>query len=206
MTDNIREQDFEYRRGSKCRKEDVCVSKYIPKIVGERVYLSPMFLDDLEQYTRWINDFEVTRYLGQAAKCFSLESERKYLEKLVSDGHNFAAVLKEEERLIGNASIFGVQHIHQCAEIGLFIGEAGDRGKGYGQEIVRLLVDYGFRYLNLNNIMLRVFSGNAAAINAYRKCGFKEFGRRTRCYFVESKWYDEIYMETLRDAAVNTDI
>jgi len=55
-------------------KEVVLMSKYIPRIVGERVYLSPMFLDDLEQYTRWMNDFEVTRYLGQAAKCFSLES------------------------------------------------------------------------------------------------------------------------------------
>ena len=174
------------------------MSKYIPKIVGEKVYLSPMFLDDLDQYTRWINDFEVTRYLGQAAKCYSLESERKVLENLVSEGHNFAVVLKEEERLIGNASIFDVQHIHQRAEIGLFIGEAKDRGKGYGQEIVRLLVDYGFKYLNLNNIMLKVFSGNVAAINTYQKCGFKEIGKRTKCYFIENKWHDEIYMETLR--------
>lgn len=162
-------------------------------------YLSPMFLDDLEQYTRWMNDIEVTRYLGQAARCYSLESERKALEKLVSDGYNFAVVLKGEERLIGNASIFDVNHLHQRAEIGLFIGEAKDRGKGYGQEIVRLLVDFGFKYLNLNNIMLKVISGNTAAINAYKKCGFKEFGRRTKCYFVDNKWHDEIYMEILRD-------
>lgn len=175
------------------------MSKYIPKITGEKVYLSPMFLDDLEQYTRWINDIEVTRYLGQAARCYSLESERKVLESLVSDGYNFAIVLKDEERLIGNASIFDIQQIHQRAEIGLFIGEAKDRGKGYGQEIVKLLVDYGFRYLNLNNIMLKVFSGNATAINAYRKCGFKEIGKRTRCYFVDNKWHDEVYMEILRD-------
>lgn len=175
------------------------MSKYIPKIVGERIYLSPMFLDDLEQYTRWINDFEVTRYLGQAARCYSLESEKKALEKLVTEGHNFAVVLKGEERLIGNASVFDVQHLHQRAEIGLFIGEASDRGKGYGQEIIKLLVDYCFRYLNLNNIMLKVFSGNVAAINTYRKCGFKEIGKRARCYFVENKWHDEIYMEILRD-------
>ncbi len=174
------------------------MSKYIPRIAGEKVYLSPMFLDDLEQYTRWVNDFEVTRYLGQASKCFSQENEKKILENLVSDGHNYAVVLKGEDRLIGNASIFDIQQIHQRAEIGLFIGEAKDRGKGYGQEIVKLLVDYGFRYLNLNNIMLKVFSGNTAAINTYRKCGFKEIGRRTKCYFVENKWHDEIYMEILR--------
>jgi RimJ/RimL family protein N-acetyltransferase len=138
------------------------------------------------------------RYLGQAAKCISLESEKKALEHMTSEGHNFAVVLKEEDRLIGNASVFDIQQIHQQAEIGLFIGEAEDRGRGYGQETVKLLVDYGFRYLNLNNIMLKVFSANTIAINAYTKCGFKEIGRRTRCYFVENKWHDEIFMEILR--------
>ena len=146
------------------------MSKYIPKIMGEKVYLSPMFIDDMEQYTRWMNDFEVTRYLGQASKCISQESEKKILENLVSDGHNYAVVLKEEDRLIGNASVFDIQQIHQRAEIGLFIGEAKNR----------------------------VFSGNIAAINAYKKCGFREIGRRTGCYFVESKWPDEIFMEILR--------
>lgn len=52
------------------------------------------------------------------------------MERLTSEVNNFAVVLKEEEWLIGNASIFDVQHIHQCAEIGLFIGQAKDRGKG----------------------------------------------------------------------------
>jgi RimJ/RimL family protein N-acetyltransferase len=175
------------------------MSKYIQKITGERVYLSPMFLDDLETYTRWMNDFEVTRYLGQASKCFSLESEKKFLEGLVLEGYNFAIVLKEENKLIGNASIFGVEHLHQHGTIGLFIGEESNRGKGYGQEVVKLLVDYGFRYLNLNNIMLKVFSGNINAINAYIKCGFREFGRRTKCYYVDNKWHDEVYMEILRE-------
>lgn len=175
------------------------MSKYIPKIIGTEVYLSPMFLDDLDQYTRWMNDFMVTRYLGQAAKCISLESEKKMLENLACDGHNYAVILKEEERLIGNASIMDIQQMHQRAEIGLFIGEKKDRRKGYGQEIVKLLVEYGFNYLNLNNLMLKVFSGNKVAINTYKKCGFKEFGRRIKCYYVENKWHDEIYMEILKD-------
>lgn len=175
------------------------MSKYIRKIVGEKVYLSPMFIDDFEQYTRWINDFEVTRYLGQAAKCISQESEKKALERLASEGHNYAVVLKEEDRLIGNASIMDIQQVYQRAEIGLFIGESSDRGKGYGQEVVNLLVNYGFQYLNLNNLMLKVYSGNGAAINTYKKCGFKEFGRRTRCLFVENKWHDELFMEILKE-------
>ena len=92
-----------------------------------------------------------------------------------------------------------IQQVHKRVEIGLFIGESTDRGKGYGQEIVKLLVNYGFDYLNIVNIILKVFSGNTAAINTYQKCGFKEIGRRTKCYFAENKWHDELYMEVLRE-------
>ena len=93
----------------------------------------------------------------------------------------------------------GVDHLNQTAEIGLFIGNPEDKGKGYGQETVKLLVDYGFRYLNLKNIMLKVFSGNERAIHTYQKCGFREFGRRTRCLYVDNQWNDEIYMEIMKN-------
>jgi RimJ/RimL family protein N-acetyltransferase len=173
------------------------MGKYIPKFIGERVYLSPIFTDDLEQYTRWMNDLEVTRYLGQAVKTYSLEKEKEVLETLAKGNHNFAIVLREEDRLLGNGSLFAIDHLHQRGELGIFIGNKDDRGKGYGQEAVTLLVDYGFRYLKLNNIMLKVVSSNVAAVNAYKKCGFREFGRRTKSFYIENKWHDEIYMEIL---------
>lgn len=175
------------------------MSKYIPKLTGEKVYLSPMFTDDAEQYARWMNNIEVTRYLGQASKCYSLDSEKKALERMVSEGHNYAMVLKEEDRLIGNISLMDVNYLYQTAELGIFIGEVADRGNGYGQEAIRLLIDYGFRFLNLKNIMLRVYSGNKQAIHVYEKCGFKPFGKRTKCLFVDDKWHDEIFMEILKE-------
>ena len=46
-----------------------------------------------------------------------------------------------------------------------------------------------FDYLNLNNIMLKVFSFNESAINCYKKIGFKEIGRRRQCYYLKGKFY-----------------
>ncbi len=95
-----------------------------------------------------------------------------------------------------------IQQIHQRAEIGLFIGEAKDRGKGYGSEVVKLMVGYGFRYINLNNIMLKVFSGNTAAINAYKKCGFTEIGKKNCFYF---RWtIKKEMLRLMRDQMLNS--
>lgn len=63
---------------------------------------------------------------------------------------------------------------------------------------MKLLLDYGFNYINLNNIDLGVFSFNTQAIRCYKKVGFKEYGTRHEAYFLNGKYYDKICMEYLR--------
>lgn len=171
--------------------------KYFKKLEGRNVFLSPINPEDLEVYTKWMNDISICINLGNASTNYSLQRENEMLEKLSKDDHNFAMVLKEGVKLIGNCSLFSINQIHRSAELGLFIGEEEYRGKGYGSEAVELLLCYGFKILNLNNIMLKVFSFNTRAIKAYEKVGFRVFGKRTGCYYVNDRYYDELYMEIL---------
>ncbi|NLW02501.1 MAG: GNAT family N-acetyltransferase [Clostridiaceae bacterium] len=171
--------------------------KYFSKIEGERVFLSPISMDDLEQYTVWMNDLSMTMNLGQAQAAISLAAEKEFLDKLIKEGHNYAIVLKTNETLIGNCSLFNINHIHRTAETGIFIGDEKYRGKGYGTEAMLLLLAYGFKILNLNNVMLKVFSFNQRAIRSYEKAGFRVFGRRSQAYCVNGKYYDEVFMEAL---------
>lgn len=60
-------------------------------------------------------------------------------------------------------------------------------------------MDYGFNYLNLNNIKLDVVEFNERAIACYKKCGFKECGRRRKCEFIDGNYYDRISMDILKE-------
>ncbi|WP_027726486.1 GNAT family N-acetyltransferase [Tuberibacillus calidus] len=171
--------------------------RYFCKIPGRNIYLSPINPEDAEIYTKWINDLPTAINLGHASQIFTLESEREMLETLAKEGQNFAIVLKENDELIGNCSLFSIRQLHRAAELGIFIGNPDHRGKGLGTEAVELLVEYGFKILNLNNIMLRVFAFNKGAVKAYEKAGFKTFGRRSQSYYLNGKYYDEIFMEIL---------
>ena len=42
-------------------------------------------------------------------------------------------------------------------------------------------------------------SDNYKAIHCYKKCGFKEYGRRRKCEFVDGKYYDIIEMDILNE-------
>ena len=79
----------------------------------------------------------------------------------------------------------------------IFIGDKDYRSKGYGTEAIRLILDYGFNYMNLKNIKLDLMDFNERALKCYKKCGFKEYGRRRKCVYVNGKYYDKISMDIL---------
>ena len=100
---------------------------------------------------------------------------------------------------MGSIGLHNIDNINKSATLGIFIGDKSGRNKGYGKEAIRLILEYGFRYLNLNNIKLDLMEFNERALACYKKCGFKEYGRRRKCKFINRKYYDSIAMDTLAE-------
>ena len=173
--------------------------KYFKKLVGEKIYLSPKNIEDIEKYTEWMNDFRITDYTGRSHQIISIEAEKKYLEEHINEEAVFAIIDSNEDKLIGTIGLHRVDHVKRTATLGIFIGDKDYRGKGYGTEAIRLILDYGFNYLNLNNIKLDLIEFNERALACYKKCGFKEYGRRRKCEFVNGKYYDVIEMDILAE-------
>ncbi|NLM96203.1 MAG: GNAT family N-acetyltransferase [Halanaerobiaceae bacterium] len=171
--------------------------RYFKKIVGERLYLSPINMEDVEKFTEWVNDLEVTINLVLSPYIFSLEKEREALEGLCNEGYTFSIITLDNDELIGNCGLLNVNLINRTAEAGIFIGNKEYWNRGYGTEAMNLLLDYAFNLLNMNSIFLRVHSFNKRAIKCYKKCGFKEIGIRREAYLVGDKKYDQIYMDIL---------
>ncbi|WP_233573238.1 hypothetical protein [Leptotrichia sp. OH3620_COT-345] len=78
-------------------------SKYIRKLTGDNVYLSPISLEDTEKYTHMVSDIKVSVGLGQTAYTgiVDFESEREFLTSLKKE-KNFAVRLVENNELLGN--------------------------------------------------------------------------------------------------------
>lgn len=180
---------------------------YFKKLESERIYLSPMTIEDAEDYTKWMNDRRVTDNIHSTAKVITSMNEKEWIEKITSrGGHTFAIISKDNNKLIGNCGLMDTIYTDGTATIGIFIGEEEYRGKGLGTEVIDLLLDFGFNNLRLHNINLAVFDFNEPAIKCYKKLGFKEYGRRHESYYLDGKWHDEIEMEILEDDYRNTRI
>ena len=173
--------------------------KYFKKLVGDRIYLSPRSIEDAEKFTEWMNDFYVTDYTGRSGTIMSLEGEKKYLIENANPEATFSIITLDEDKIIGTVGLERINHIHRTATLGVFIGDRNYLSKGYGTEAIRLLLDYGFNYMNLHSVKLEVMSFNKRALKCYKKCGFKETGRIRDNKFINGNYYDTITMDILRN-------
>ena len=174
--------------------------KYLKKLIGDNIYLSPISLDDVEEYAEMVNDIKVSVGLGYLSytNIIDFESEKEFLISVKKE-KRFAVRLLENDELLGNVGFKSVGEIHRTAEMGIMLGNPKYQRKGYGMEAINLLLDYGFSFLNLRNISLNVFEYNEVAYNLYKKIGFKEAGRLRKAAEIMGKTYDVIIMDMLKE-------
>jgi hypothetical protein len=78
------------------------------------------------------------------------------------------------------------------------IGDAGDRGKGFGKEASGLALRFAFHELGLRRLSLDVIADNLPALALYRGLGFREEGLVRERVYRDGRTTDLIYMGLLR--------
>ena len=171
------------------------------KLVGTMCYLSPCSPEDAAMWAKWDNDLEVTIPLGDEAYIpYAFEKSQQIVDEVIRDqSHVFSIVDLSTDGLIGRCMLFNIDHVNRHAMLGIVIGEKDCWGQGYGQDAIRLLLDYAFNLLNLNSVMLGTFSFNERAIACYKKVGFRKIGRRRQARIIGSKRFDAILMDILAE-------
>ena len=170
----------------------------IINIAGDLVALGPLCRDLLPLYQRWINHFGTLRSIGASPRPMTAEAEAAWYDAhAAGDDAPFTIYERSSWRPIGNTDLRDIDHRNRTATFGIMIGEPDARGKGYGTEATRLMLDYAFTALGLHNVMLSVYEYNRAGWHAYRKAGFQEIGRRRACRFMGGRYWDEIIMDCL---------
>lgn len=173
--------------------------KYFRKLIGEKCYLSPVSLDDVERYTEWVNDLEIGQFVLFSSTVFDVSKERVALQQLMDNSIIFAIVEKDTNKVIGNCGLHLVNNVHRHAQFGIFIGEKTYWNQGIGGEATRLILDYGFNIMNLNNISLEVVDYNKRAIKCYEKVGFQYVGRRRKYSFMAGQYHDALIYDILSE-------
>jgi RimJ/RimL family protein N-acetyltransferase len=168
---------------------------------GSRVGFKTLHRDDLPFAIEWFQSMRLIAHLSTRGKPETVESETAWFERALKNDDgvlHFAIFELKRERFIGTVSLFDIQPGH-CATLGIAIGDPTCWNRGFGREAVRLMVEYGFYFMNLWNIRLGVYSFNERARRSYVKAGFREVGRFRGTKLLGGKRFDDIWMDITRD-------
>ena len=169
---------------------------HVKKLIGTKCYLSPIDARDTRILTEWLNDVEIRINLQLDCGVISLENGEMFLNTVPRD-NSYSIIDVENEELIGKCGFFAIDRLNQTAEVGIFIANENYWNRGYGTETLSLLVDYGFKELHFNNIMLKTCEHNQEAIKSYEKIGFKQIGIRREALYMHLEKYNIVYMDIL---------
>ena len=169
---------------------------------GKKVTLRATTREDLPPLARFENDlgFKLAGG-GEPPLPVPLERLQREFEREVSDPRNDKVefAIEVDGVCIGRGGLYDIDTTARHAELGIGIGDKDYWGRGYGREVVGLLLLYAFRLRNLRRVWLEVHALNERGIRAYSSCGFVEEGRMREHIWLGGRYVDNVIMGVLRE-------
>lgn len=141
---------------------------------------------DPEVESKWTHDSGFMRLMEidpvRPMSAVMIKKQYEKLEKEIEDEKNqyyFTVRAREDDRLIGKASVQWIEWANGNGFLRLGIGSVEDRRKGYGTQALRLLLHFAFAEINLFRVSALVPEYNEGAVALLEKFGFvREVCRR----------------------------
>jgi len=149
--------------------------------------------------SRWMHDAEFMRLMElkpvRPLSPAAVKAQYEAIEREMVEEQNlfyFTVRTRSDDRLIGKALIEYVDWSNGNGYIRLGIGEPESRGKGYGSQVLCLLLRFAFDELNLSHVTAVVPAYNRGAVRLFQKFDFMEEVRRRNALYRDGEFWDVI--------------
>jgi len=169
-------------------------------IKGNRVLLRPMEKEDVSIQHKFNQDIEVSVLNATFPHVSPIERAQEMYENFTKkDEESDFFAMEVNGKYIGFCSLRHSKNYPGSYHLGIIIGDREQWGKGYGREVVNLLVNHCFQYFGARRIGLITNSKNERAISCFAACGFIEEGRVRKIRWIDGDYADMVEMGMLRE-------
>lgn len=165
-----------------------------PVLQTERLVLRKIEISDAPQLFLLRSNTGVMEYLDRPMAQHindAVDLIHKITDSLkTNDGITWAITLKNDPGLIGTIGYWRIIKDHFRAEIGYMLDLAYQR-KGFMQEAMRTVLDFGFSEMKLHSVEANVNPANAASARLLERIGFTK-----EAYFKENYFYNNRFLDS----------
>ena len=148
------------------------------------IALRPIEARDLVKLNAWQNDPEIRDLIMGFRGPVRLESTEDWIRNMTDQNLKTRAIfaIRIGGEIAGIAQLQMIDWVQRTAMLGVYVGDREARGGGIGEVAVSLILDYGFRALDLHRIGLEVLGSNERAKRLYERLGFIREGAMRQAY------------------------
>ena len=163
-------------------------------IKNDKVSLRIAEPNDAENIYRWENDMQVWRD-SETRVPFSMRQIEQFLlnnNDLVSE-QQLRLMVEDAQNgaQVGCIDLYDYDEFNSRAGIGILIDEKY-RGQGYAKNAIKLLLEYCFNTLLLNQIYILVLATNVESMLLFESLGFERCGVRKQWYKTADGFIDQV--------------
>lgn len=170
-------------------------------LIGENIALRALEPSDLELLYNWENDSSIWK-VSQTIAPFSKHVLAQYLENAHLDiftTKQLRLMIKKQGVSIGTIELFDYDPVNSRAGVGIWIAEESEREKGYAKEALKLIIEYSFKHLKLNQLYCNISSTNKISLNLFSSLDFMLVGVKKKWNKTQDGWEDELLFQLLCD-------
>jgi [ribosomal protein S5]-alanine N-acetyltransferase len=176
-----------------------------PELHTNRLHLRQKRESDAKEILFLRSDPRVMKYINKE-RAASIDDALAFIRRINeleknNEGITWGITLKEGGPVIGSICIWNIQKQHYRAEIGYALHPDMHR-KGYMQEAIVAVIDFGFNTMKLHSMEGCVNPENEASIRILEKNGFVREGYFRQDFFYDGKFYDSGVYSLLRSEYV----
>ncbi len=164
------------------------------------INLSKIKKEDMEYIYKWFSDADFLKYYDYYPP---VPLNKQEVDKIFNDYENSnnsnVFAVRNKNTFIGVAGFDDIIEENKVSTLFIGLGSENERGKGYGSETMKLLLEYGFVNLNFHRIQLNVLEFNEGAIALYEKFGFKKEGTYREFVLRDGKRYNLLLYGLLKN-------
>lgn len=171
-----------------------------------RTGIRPFRRNDWEAVYAWVKDPQIKDNFRFTQKNLTQDDMKKFVQiQIENDGTEFINFVlydlaDADQKYIGSVGLKNIDLQDKNAELTIVVSSPEYRGKGYGQEALFHVCNFGFEELELHKVHLTCVAHNVGAVKAYEKFGFVHEGLRKEQIFQNNQYYDEVVMGILEEA------
>lgn len=168
---------------------------------SSRLIIRPTIFEDCRYFADWVEqDPEVSEFFTMdQGRGYNEITEEYVIRTLDPTMLQFTIVSKESEEPVGRIWISRIDtHADSLDITRIYIGSKEFRGKGQGEESLRLLLEYCFINLHMERVTLDHMPQNKRAASLYQKLGFQYEGQMRHAGKKDGVYVDLMLMSMLR--------